>query len=242
MSPNIFKEIVEDLYRLYNPSKIKDVDNIISNYVGNEFDAIKTILLKYNFKGHPSYSENANRDDYVNYIIENYKNNIKVISKENLLKQTKEEELKKIQEQQNDKKVKFEELEKHKSEIERTSNKFLEKMEEQINSVESRMNDFESKYNHIQEIHEDISKFEGKIIDNEESEINNIKINIESLNFTDSDISLPSKEVLDSITKGSRLILKTSSGNVCGVEVKDITYDLVSYEGEIIKEIILEQI
>jgi len=38
------------------------------------------------------------------------------------------------------------------------------------------------------------------------------------------------------------MILTNSEGKVCGVEIKDITIDLISYKGEIVKEIILEKI
>lgn len=241
MNQDTFKQLLTDLYNLYNPSKVKDVNNIISNYIGNEYDAIKTILLKYNFKGHPSYSEHANSDEYVHYVISKYIDGDRVISKQNIVSQTEQEELKKIAEQQKEQKLKEEELEKHKIEIQKTSSEFIQKLKEQVNSVEKRMTDFEEKYNHIQKLHEDLSNFENKITI-ESTKNSKIKINIESLNFTDSDIELPNQEIIDSLTKGSRIILKTSSGNICGVEVKDITYDLVSYEGEVVKEIILEKI
>ncbi len=241
MNQDIFKQLLTDLYNLYNPSKVKDVSNIISNYVGNEYDAIKTVLLKYNFKGHPSYDENANSDEYVHYVISKYIDGNRVFSKQNIVTQTEQEELKKKAEKQKEQKLKEEELEKHKSAIQKTSVEFIEKLKEEVESIEKRMTDFEGKYNHVQKIYEDLSNFENKITI-ESKQNNKIKINIESLNFTDSDIQLPNQEIIDSLTKGSRIILKTSSGNICGVEVKDITYDLVSYEGEIVKEIILEKI
>jgi predicted RNase H-like nuclease (RuvC/YqgF family) len=241
MNQDIFKQLLTDLYNLYNPSKVKDVSNIISNYAGNEYDAIKTILLKYNFKGHPSYNENANSDEYVHYVISKYIDGNRVFSKQNIVTQTEQEELKKIAEKQKEQKLKEEELEKHKSVIQKTSSEFIEKLRDEVKSVEKRMTEFEEKYNHVQKLHEDLSNFQNKITI-ESKQNNKIKINIESLNFTDSDIQLPNQEVIDSLTKGSRIILKTSSGNICGVEVKDITYDLVSYEGEIVKEIILEKI
>lgn len=241
MDKNNFKELLIDLYNLYNPSKVKDVDDIISSYEGNEYDAIKTILLKYNFKGHPSYNEQSNSDEYVHYIISKYIEGQRILSKQNILTQNEKEELRKLEERQKEQKIKEEELENHKNEIQKTSAEFLEKLKEQVNSIQKRMIDFEEKYNHIQKLHEEFSNFENKI-SIESTKSSKIKINIESLNFTDSDIELPNQEIIDSLTKGSRIILKTSSGNICGVEVKDITYDLVSYANEIVKEIILEKI
>lgn len=240
MNQDIFIQLLSDLYNLYNPSKVKNVSDIISNYAGNEYDAIKTILLKYNFKGHPSYNEDANSDKYVHYIISKYIDGDRILSKQNIITQTEQEELKKISEQQKEQKIKEEELEKHKSEIQKTSTNFIEKLKQEVESIEKRMSDFEEKYNKIQKLYEDLSVLENKTIESKRN--NKIKINIESLNFTDSDIELPNQEVIESLAKGSRIILKTSSGSVCGVEVKDITYDLVSYENEVLKEIILEKI
>ena len=71
---------------------------------------------------------------------------------------------------------------------------------------------------------------------------NHTRVNIENLNFTMSDIELPPESVLEHLSKGTKLILKNSEGRVCGVEVTDVTYDLVSYENEVVKEIMLKKI
>ena len=79
MDSESFKNALIDLYNHYNPAKLKEVDRIVNNYNGREYDAIKTLIIRYNFKGHPSYNESANRDDYVNYIISNYSEGNRVI-------------------------------------------------------------------------------------------------------------------------------------------------------------------
>ena len=42
MDSESFKNALIDLYNHYNPSKIKEVDRIVKNYNGREYDAIKT--------------------------------------------------------------------------------------------------------------------------------------------------------------------------------------------------------
>ena len=114
-------------------------------------------------------------------------------------------------------------------------------------------NFFDSKEQEIKEREDNIKNIQSEIVNISGQALEVIQegglekaihtqINIENLNFTDADIKLPSQEVLQTLAKGTRLILENSEGRVCGIEVKDVTYDLISYKGEIVKEIILERI
>lgn len=259
MDSNSFKEALIDLYNVYNPAKIKDVERIIATYNGREYDAIKTVLLKYNFKGHPSYNENANRDEYVGYIIKSYSNGDRVLSKEHLRRQSEEEELKKINEAQAEKELKEKEIqsivslgEEVKSEIKKEIDDLSMKLSSMIESKTKEINDFfnkkklefEEKEALIKNIQSDVLNHTGQTIVNEvvKNTQAHTQVNIENLNFTDSDIKLPPQEVIESLTKGAKLIVQTSEGRVCGIQVEDVTYDTISHPGEIIKEIILQKI
>tara|TARA_B110000503_G_C7104853_1_gene395453 strand:+ start:157 stop:936 length:780 start_codon:yes stop_codon:yes gene_type:complete len=259
MNIESFKNILLDLYSIYNPSKIKEIDRIVGNYDGKEYDAIKTVLIKYNYKGHPGYNENANRDEYVDFLIKSYSKGERVVSEENLLRQTKEEELEKIKKSQLEKDIK----EKEKESIVKLGNEVKNEIKKEIDELYNSVNDlidnktkeineyfksknieFDEKQNLIKNIQTDVLNYTGKTIENKtiETRVSHTKINIENLNFTDSDIKLPPQEVLETLSKGTRIIVKNSEGRVCGIEVKDVTYDLISYDGEIVKEMILERI
>jgi hypothetical protein len=259
MDSKSFKEALTDLYNIYNTSKIKEVERIVSTYNGREYDALKTVILKYNFKGHPSYNENANRDEYVSYIINSYSNGDRVLSKENIRKQSEEEELKKIREAEQEAELKKQEKEsivklgeevkdEIKKEIEELSSKLnlvIESKTKEISDFFAKKNlEFEEKSNLIKGIQTDVLNSTGQTVVNEVVKDNSphTKVNIESLNFTDADIKLPSQDVIENLHKGAKLIVETSEGRVCGIQVQDITYDMVSHPGEIVKEIILQKI
>lgn len=265
MNNEHFNSLLKDLYDIYNPSKKKDVESLVNRYNGKEFDAIKTIIIRYNFKGHSGYDENANRDEYVTYLINEYSKGKRPISKENRLKQNQnkiseeqkraeEEKLKKEQEIKKEKEVLLSAGHEVKEAIKSEVNKLKENIEQKISQKMTEMDkyflnkkkEFEKRESLIREVEKKVLNFSGETlfhnIEQTKQEVGYTRVNIENLNFTDSDIKLPSEDVLENLSKGSKMILFNSEGRVCGVEVKDITYDLVSHGEEIVKEIILEQI
>lgn len=252
MDSESFKNALVDLYNHYNPSKVKEVDRIVKNYNGREYDAIKTLILRYNFKGHPSYNESANRDEYVNYIISNYSEGNRVASKENVKKQNEEELLRQLEEEEKAQKLKEEEKasiislgEEAKEEIKSQIEKVSENLESLVEQKTSEINQyFKKAKQEFLEQEASMKSITGQTIVNEivKETKNHTRVNIENLNFTMSDIELPDESVLENLAKGDKLIVKNSEGRVCGVEVTDVTYDLVSYENEVVKEIILTKI
>jgi vacuolar-type H+-ATPase subunit I/STV1 len=245
MKKEIFKQLLEDLFKIYNTSKIKDSDRISNSYSGNEFDAIKTILIKYNHRGHPSYNQNADRDEYVNYVINQYKEGNFVLSQQYLNNQTSQEELKRIQEEEELKRKKEEE----KEEIEKVGNKVKENLEQIISEVTNKINlEFNSKKQEMDKQLDYIKNAYQTIKEEEEekSETNPTKhftkISIEKINFGENEVILPKEKVLENLCKGDRMIVKTNEGRVCGIEVFEITYDFISYEEEVVKEISLKKI
>lgn len=252
MDSESFKNALIDLYNYYNPAKIKEVDRIVKNYNGREYDAIKTLIIRYNFKGHPSYNESANRDEYVNYIISNYSEGNRVVSKENIKRQTEEELLKKLEQEESERRLKEQEKEsilnlgeETKKEIESQIEKVSKNLESLIETKTKEINSyFQDKKQEFLAQETSMKNITGQTIINEivKETRNHTRVNIENLNFTMSDIELPPESVLEHLSKGTKLILKNSEGRVCGVEVTDVTYDLVSYEDEVVKEIMLQKI
>ena len=256
MESKIFEELLLDLYDVYNSSKKKDVERLVKSYNGREFDAIKTVLIKYNFKGHPGYNENANRDEYVTYLISKYSDGERPLSKEKRLEEIKFEEQKNLEKEELERQKKKEQSDEERRSISELGENVKEAIKNEVNLLKEDMERrLKSKMDSIdeylrikkQEIESKVLDFSGGTHTEIIREVENqnkayTQINIENLNFTDSDIQLPPEHILETLAKGTKMILKNSEGRVCGVEVKDITIDSISYEGEIVKEIILEKI
>jgi hypothetical protein len=102
METEDFKNLLIDLYTTYNPDRIQDIDRMIVQYNGREFDAIKTIYIKYNFKQAPFYDPNLGTDKHVRHLIENYSDKKRILhfdylSTDKLNKENKEIEESKIE-------------------------------------------------------------------------------------------------------------------------------------------------
>ena len=72
MEAIVFKKLLTDLFETYNPDKLVDVDKLVTQYDGKEFDAIKTIYLKYNFKQSPFYNPDLGTDRQIKSLIDRY--------------------------------------------------------------------------------------------------------------------------------------------------------------------------
>ena len=70
----------------------------------------------------------------------------------------------------------------------------------------------------------------------------NVEIKLTNINFGKADLDLPEKEILDQMSIGERMVIMDSQGNVCGVEIKDVTYDCISFDNKCIKDISLEKL
>lgn len=80
-----FQTLLTDLFLLYNPSKIDDVNFLIEKYTGQELDAIQMVYIKYNFKNHPYYNPNVT-EEFLMGLIESYNKKDRVLSQENIEK------------------------------------------------------------------------------------------------------------------------------------------------------------
>lgn len=72
MKKENFKNLLIDLYKIYNPSYIKYVDELVEKYNRIEFDALRNIFLKYNTKSSNNYNEKFNNVEYVLSLIKEY--------------------------------------------------------------------------------------------------------------------------------------------------------------------------
>jgi len=69
MKKEDFRNLLIDLLSVYNKDKIKDVELMVDKYAGLEFDAIKTLFIKYNSRLNVNYDPTKGTDKHVIFLI-----------------------------------------------------------------------------------------------------------------------------------------------------------------------------
>lgn len=230
MQKNNFKNLLTDLYNMYNPANIQYVDDLVEKYLRMEFDALKNIFIKYNRKSASYYDAEVGTDQYIFDLIKEYESGLRSLenvdlksqNNETLQQKTKEEEAKKIEELQ--KEVKEE---------------VRGEVDKKIQAIE---NSFEKKEKAFETALEEIYKTFEKKISILKQDSDDVTIRIFST-YSNSELDLPNKKIIAGLGKGSRLIMKDKEGKIIGMEIIDITYDGISeLDGKPLVEIFLEKV
>ena len=216
-----FKNLLIDLYNIYNPANIQYIDDLVEKYNRLEFDAIRNIFLKYNRKNTSFYDPKAETDEYIYNLIKEYESGKRTLENINLdkifLEKTEEQNRKENEE----KKIKEENEKKRKQEV---KEEVTDEINKKIKTIEDSFKEKEiSIKNSLQKIYED---FEKKLISLRENE-EDIVIRIFST-YSNSELNLPNKKTIASLGKGARLIIKDENNQTIGLEVVDIIYDGIS--------------
>jgi len=230
MESNDFKNLLTDLYLIYNPDKISDVDRIVQNYNGREFDAVKTVYIKYNFRQSPFYDPNIGTDKHVKSLIESYSNGERILSKDfvNVEKKEKEQiELEKTKVEEEKKRKEVDELKKNVlSEQEKVLNTKLKEANEQLfKQSEELKKQLEIVKKELSQVLEKNSPFDIQL----------------KFNFDDSNLNIPSKENFVYCSIGQRIIMTDKDKNLLAVEIIDILDDYLSDPSKPVREIILDK-
>ena len=272
MTQDSFKLLLEDLYTVYNYRKLKDIPMLMKKYNGREFEAIKVIFIQYNSPYSDSHNPDYGTENHIKYLINSYSAGNRVFSKEKLEEeQNKEAKLKEEQHERKQKESEKKATEKLKnlgkevqSEIEVAVNKQIALyFKEQKEEIDKRLEDifiaknqeiekyFAKKEKEIQEKLQSVPNLIASVAQaksNVPKENNKILVKITNLNFGEADLDLPGEEIMKQMGIGERIVVKDSQGNVCGVGIKDVTYDNVSFDeneedGKIlVKDISLEKL
>ena len=72
MTKENFKNLLTDLYNVYNPANLQYIDDLVERYSRMEFDAVKNIFLKYNRKSAAYYNPELDTDSYIINLIKEY--------------------------------------------------------------------------------------------------------------------------------------------------------------------------
>ena len=205
MNKEVFKNLLTDLYNIYNPANIIYVDDLVEKYNRLEFDSLKNIFIKYNRKDSPHYESTVGTDEYIFKLLKEYESGARPLENTKLNNQIIEtpkiaekamEPVEKIQEKQKETNTEIEQPFKEKEEL------FKQTLDEIYK-------DFEKRLQMLKESNDDVI------------------IRIFSTH-SNSELNLPNKKTIAGMGKGSRLVVKDENNNTIGLEIVDVTYDGIS--------------
>jgi len=233
MTKENFKNLLTDLYNVYNPANLQYIDDLVERYSRMEFDAVKNIFLKYNRKSAAYYNPELDTDSYIINLIKEYEAGSrswesvtlenKVIEKPEVVeKQAVMQGLQEIQDAQRE--IRKEVTEEVDKKIQGIEESFAEKEVVFKKQLETIYEDFAKKLSILKESNDDVT------------------IRIFST-YSNSELDLPNKKIIAGLGKGSRLIIKDKDGKTIGLEISDITYDGISdIDGKPLVEIFVDKV
>jgi|TARA_R110000851_G_scaffold145114_5_gene284476 hypothetical protein len=213
MKKEIVKNLLEDLYTIYNPDHLIYIDQLVDKYHQMPTEAIGMVLIRYNHPNFDHYDEDKATPEYVEKLIQDYAvgnrtlQGLDIVS-DSVNKKQKEENNKRIQEEESQKAI-SEKEEANRKEIQKEKDKLLKELEE------------------VKKIKEEISKFkeeEPKVVEVEKSWENDLDVSIH-LNYKEEEVILPNSKFLSKLGIGARIVTTTKSGKVVGLSIKDIVFD-----------------
>jgi len=219
MQKENFKNLLVDLYNIYNPANLAYVDDLVERYSRMEVDAVRNIFIKYNHKSAEHYNPELGTDEYIINIVREYDGGSRILQSVNIKadsiakKQQNKEKSQLVPEQKiteftNDIK---EQIDKKESDLKKT-------FQEQIDALKTiTSNEIKKFTSEIQKVSDSISKTQEPIV------------RIFST-YTNSELQLPNKKYLAGLGIGARIITTDESKKVIGLEISDITIDYVSSE------------
>jgi hypothetical protein len=225
-----FKNLLTDLYSIYNPANIQYVDDLVDRYSRLEFDALRNIFIKYNRKNTPYYNEEMNTDKYIIDLIKTYESGERPLEGKNLNDYSQEKPEVLAQ------KTVLEGFQELKAVQEEVKEVIVKKTQDIDDLYKEKENKFKITLENI------YSEFEKKASQINVNNDDDVVIRIFS-NYSNSELDLPNKKIIAGLGKGSRLIIHDKDNKPIGLEIIDITYDGVSdINGKPLVEIFLEKV
>lgn len=233
MTKENFKNLLTDLYNIYNPANLQYIDELVERYNRMEFDAVKNIFLKYNRKSASYYNPELDNDSYIINLIKEYEAG----SRELETASTKNEPVQKPEVVEKQAVMQgFQEIQDAQKEIRK---EVTEEVNKKIQGIEESFNEKELAFKkQLETIYQDFAR---KLSTLKESN-DDVTIRIFST-YSNSELDLPNKKIIAGLGKGSRLIIKDKDGKTIGLEISDITYDGISdIDGKPLIEIFVDKV
>jgi len=215
MDSKSFEILLTDLYDRYNPGKKSDIPEMLNKYLGQEFDAVYHILLKYNYPKNPMYDADFNNPQYVKTLISRY-----VAGERIILEKKKVTEQDKLNQ-------KVEEANKQIKTIAEQTSEAVDKRIAELNTY------MQQKKMEIDSLMENFKALSVPA----ENPNEEVKLNIL---FTDVALKLPSD--ISKMAVGTRILVMDMDNRPHGIEIKDIVCDYISFPGKCIKEITIDKL
>ncbi len=213
-----FQTLLTDLYLLYNPRKVNDVNFLMEKYTGQEYDAVQMFYIKYNQKNHAFFNPNVT-EEFILGLIESYNNKDRVLSPENIEKA--QVKLPEIDQAEIEKKA----LEEKAAEL-----KLLTAEKE----AEKKLLTAEIEKNLLAKISQDVEKTK------EVNPLKGFEINVSNY-YQESEVVLPDPMILLYMGIGSKFICRNNDRKIIPLCVQDITMDFVTDVKNPVIEIIVNE-
>jgi len=233
MNKDLFRNLLTDLYTIYNPGYLTYVDDLVEKNHHLAFDALKNIFIKYNSKRAPYYDAKLGTDEHVLYVIKEYDNNNRIFQDLDLkgniiehkteIKDTEKEEVQQIIEDAKSKSLsKYDELEIF---FKDEKNAITEHFKKEKEHFEAFVN--KKKY--------ELEKANDIIVDKIRQNHKEKKQLIEEdtlirifSTYTNSELDLPNKKLLSSLGQGTKIITRDTENNVIGLEITEVSIDFIT--------------
>lgn len=213
MKKEIVKNLLEDLYTVYNPDHLMYIDQLTDKYHQMPTEAIEMVLIRYNHPNFDHYDEEKAKPEYIQKLIQDYAagnrtlQGLDILSDSARKKQAEEERLQREAEEKQ--RVLSEKEEQERAKIEEEKKKLQKELEE------------------VKKIKEEISKIkeeEPKVVEVEKDWENDLDVSIQ-LNYRDEKVNLPNFKYLSKLGIGARIVTTTESGKAVGLSIKDMVFD-----------------
>ncbi len=216
MKKEDFTLLLQDLYKLYNPSFAEHIPMLVERYSRMEVDAVKTALMKYNRKNASFYDPEKDKEEYAINLVNEYSKGNRVLYGA-VLEPVKTEQIK--TEDTN---------EKIDSKLNEIKTELSQRETELVKSYENKLKELSSQLNNV-------AKQKTPLYENVDVRL--------VVNYTEHELKIPKKEIILSLGVGARIITTSVDGsNIIALKIADILCDGVSdMEGKLIIEIILDR-
>ena len=213
MKKENFKNLLTDLYNIYNKGNLIYVDDLVERYNRLEFESVRNIFIKYNNKTAKHYNPNIGTDEYIYNLIQEYEQGNRSLQSVDLKAEAINQ---KNSQEKNEVLIKEKELkENFSSEIQKATEELQKQFQQEIQNYQQQIESYKNQIKDITENKKEVPEAIYRVFSN------------------NAEINLPNKKYLSTLGKGARIITFDENKKVVGLEITDITIDYISHQDNI---------